>query len=118
MEIVLGWLVLSAIVAVLALRRGRSGSGFLILSLLLSPLIGFLVMLVSRDLAREAREAEVREMESMRQAQLMQAVSSQAVASSVADEIAKLKKLADEGVLTAEQFEQQKHRLLQGTTAT
>lgn len=95
MDIVLGWLVLSGIVSILAARRGRSGSGFLILSILLLPLIGFLVLLASRDLAREARDAEIREQESIRQKQAFEAMTAQPLQGSVADELIKLKRLTE-----------------------
>lgn len=42
---ILGWLVLSCLVANLAFQRGRNAAGFFVLSLLLSPLVGFLVVL-------------------------------------------------------------------------
>lgn len=46
MTVILGWLIFSILVGVLASTRGRSGFGFFLLSLLLSPLIGFIVVLV------------------------------------------------------------------------
>ena len=39
------WLVLSVLVGFYAISKGRSGVGFMILSLLLSPLAGFIVAL-------------------------------------------------------------------------
>lgn len=46
MELVIGWLVFSVLVALLAVRRGRSGVGWLFVAALLSPLIGVLMLLV------------------------------------------------------------------------
>lgn len=46
MIIALGWLVLAFVVAYAAARRGRSAIGFFFLSLIFSPLIGLLVLLV------------------------------------------------------------------------
>ena len=43
MEIVLGWIVFSIVAGVIANARGRSGFGFFLLSLVLSPLIGILL---------------------------------------------------------------------------
>jgi hypothetical protein len=40
MAIVLGWIVFAVIVGIAASARGRSGFGFFLLSLLLSPVIG------------------------------------------------------------------------------
>lgn len=47
MEIFLGWVIFSILVGVYAGNKGRSGVGFFFLSLLLSPLIGFIVAAVS-----------------------------------------------------------------------
>lgn len=49
MEIFLFWLVLSILVAVFANSRGKSGILYFILAVLLSPLLGFLIALVSGD---------------------------------------------------------------------
>jgi hypothetical protein len=47
MAIFLFWVTLSVLVGVYASKKGRSGAGYFFLSLLLSPLIGFLVALLS-----------------------------------------------------------------------
>lgn len=49
MEIFLLWLVLSILVAVFANSRGRSGILYFFISIILSPLLGFLVALISGD---------------------------------------------------------------------
>lgn len=49
MEIFLLWLVLSILVAVFANNRGRSGILYFFISIILSPLLGFLVALISGD---------------------------------------------------------------------
>lgn len=46
MEILLGWLFLSVVVAVLASGRGRSGLGWFLISAILSPLIAAVAVLV------------------------------------------------------------------------
>jgi len=47
--IIIGWLVLSFIIAIAAKKRGRSFGGYLVLSLLLSPLItGIIVLLLGQ----------------------------------------------------------------------
>jgi hypothetical protein len=47
MEIVVAWLVLSVLVAVLADARGRSGVGFFLMALSLSPLVAFVWVMVA-----------------------------------------------------------------------
>lgn len=46
MEIVLGWLIFAIVVGVVASSRGRSGFGWFLISALLSPLIGFILVMV------------------------------------------------------------------------
>src|SRR5262245_56998962 len=43
MEIVLGWFVFSIVAGVIASSKGRSGVGYLLLSLVLSPLSGIIL---------------------------------------------------------------------------
>lgn len=52
------WLALIVAVTIMAVEKGRSGVGFFLLSLLFSPLLGWLVLSVAPDRAREARDAE------------------------------------------------------------
>ncbi len=46
MELFIGWCVASFVVAMLAKTRGLTAFNYLLLSLFLSPLIGFIVVLV------------------------------------------------------------------------
>src|SRR6185437_3221318 len=48
MAILLFWILLAVLVGVYAANKGRSGAGFFFLSLLLSPLVGFLIALLSK----------------------------------------------------------------------
>lgn len=56
MEFGLIYLGLCVAVAMLAARRGRSGFGWFVISALLSPLLGFVFVLVLRDLAAAPNE--------------------------------------------------------------
>jgi hypothetical protein len=47
MELFFFWLIFAVLVGVFASKRGRSGFGYFILSVVLSPLIGFLIALVA-----------------------------------------------------------------------
>lgn len=51
------WFLFAVGVGVLASNRGRSGVGWFLLSMLISPLLGLLFVAVSKDLAKAAREA-------------------------------------------------------------
>jgi hypothetical protein len=46
MEFFLAWLVLAVVVGIVASNRGRSGFGYFLLSLILSPLIGLIILLI------------------------------------------------------------------------
>lgn len=129
------WGLLSWGVAALADSRGRSGFGFFLLSFFLSPLLGLIVVLVMANLTAEAakeadrrREEERREFDRKREHEkqlesLRVLAASQAshtppqgveplVKPSVADELTKLAALRDKGVLSPDEFEQQKKQLL------
>jgi hypothetical protein len=60
MEFFLIWFVLAAGVAFFADSRGRSGIGFFFLSIALSPLLGFIVLLVIKDLKAEEEKGKLR----------------------------------------------------------
>ena len=49
MEIFIFWLFFSIIAAVIASKKGRSGIGFFLLSVILSPLIGIIAALVAGE---------------------------------------------------------------------
>lgn len=132
MEVFFIWLLFALLVGVLASNRGRSGVGFFLLSAILSPLIGLIVVLVIRDLAAEARHEEIRlreEAERTAQRQdtqaqqiaalkaLSQAPAAPAAASplSVAQEIEKLGDLLQRGLLTEAEFQEQKTAVLRRT---
>jgi hypothetical protein len=53
MEILVFWLLLAFVVAIAAGSRGRSGAGWFILSVILSPLIGLILVLVLPNLRHE-----------------------------------------------------------------
>ncbi len=59
MEWIVVWLVASSVVAWAASQKGRSGIGFFFLSLLLSPLIGFLAVIAVPSLKPVPRDGIV-----------------------------------------------------------
>lgn len=130
MEIVIGWVILAVLVGVFADSRGRSGVGFALLSVLLSPLLGLVIVLVIPDLNKQKeaelwrqRDEEQRQRLAQRdhekQLEALKAIAANKVAEappirSMADEIAKLGELRDKGLLTQEEFQEQKSALLKG----
>ncbi len=124
MELFLGWLILSVGVGCLANARGRSGFGFFLVSALLSPLIGLIIVLVVRNPKEEEQQQNVRRQEHERQLESIRAIATPrspdlvvrapptVPTMSVADEIQKLATLRDRRLLTDSEFQVQKSRLL------
>lgn len=130
------WFVFCLGVGALADSRGRSGFGYFLLSFFLSPLLGLVIVLVTRNVKEEdakdawrRREEENREfdrkrehekqLESLRvlattQQKLGGAAEAASPIGSVADELEKLASLRERGLLTPDEFEGQKRALLLG----
>lgn len=130
MELIIGWLLLSGLVAALAASRGRNFLGYFLLAIVTSPLLGLIIVLVIADLKKkEASEAEARyeqlqreaerKREHERELEAIRALSASQPPRSpidgsptVADQLEKLGELLNRGLLTAEEFAQQKTKLL------
>jgi predicted component of type VI protein secretion system len=130
--LIIVWIGFSFLVGFLANERGRSWVGWTLLSIVTSPLFGAICVLIAADLKAQA---ETREREERRHREQLAALagtkaagvserasddpqwlrSSPAVETSqrsVADEIEKLASLRNRGLLTAEEFAEQRARLL------
>lgn len=115
MEFFLAWIVLAPLVGLFASSRGRSGLGYFLLALLLSPLLAFIVLLVTKDLNQVAQEEAARRAEAEKREHLRHEVHERNFperVSSLADALMKLAKLRDAGVLTDQEFQAQKAALL------
>ena len=129
------WALLAWGISALAISRGRSGVGFFLLSFLLSPILGLIVVLVMSNVADDAAKAierrrdeenreRIRREEHERQLESIKAIAvplksdttrspAPSIPSlSVADEIRKLGLLRTEGLLTDAEFQSQKSHLL------
>ncbi len=60
MELFIFWIVFSIAIGILASNRGRSGFGWFVFSVFLSPLFGLLFVLVTKNLAdgKESKEPQ------------------------------------------------------------
>ena len=58
MTVLFFWVLFAVVVGVFASKRGRSGFGWFVLSMLLSPLLGLLFVAVSKDLSRAPGTAQ------------------------------------------------------------
>lgn len=96
-EILVVWLVLAALVGWIASSRGRNGFVWFGISLLLSPLLGLIGVLLSGTKTPAA--------------------TVQAPVIGVADELTKLAALRDNGTISSEEYESQRARLLPARAA-
>ncbi|MEY2688775.1 MAG: hypothetical protein RL375_2973 [Pseudomonadota bacterium] len=124
MEIVIVWLLFAAGVGALASARGRNFFGYFALSVLLSPLLGLIVVLVTANLTQQQAAAELqrqaderaewdRKQEHEKQLAALKAlVPPPAPPVSSTDELVALAALRDRGALTEEEFQQQKAAVL------
>lgn len=112
MDFILGWLVLAGVVAYIASTRGRLALDYFLLSAVLSPLVGLVILLTKRNLAEEARKTRLRLEEQERLAEASPKADAAASSRLVADELAKLAELRDKGVLTEDEFQARKVHLL------
>lgn len=111
MEFFIVWCVLAVLVGVAAGQRGRSGIGFFVLSMVVSPLAGGLFLALMPNLAPPPVPASGARGNEQRQDEAGAAVRPVAVVS-VADELEKLSALQARGVLTKDEFDAAKARLL------
>ena len=124
MEIVFVWLLLAGGVGFLADSRGRSGFGFFLLSTVLSPVLGLIVVLVMSNKIEDEKKEQLRREEHERQVESIRAIATRSDGSasssasgssptrSVADELVKLAELRDKGILSDSEFQAQKAALL------
>ena len=94
-------ILLSFVVGIIAKDRKIGFPIAFFISLLLSPLIGLVITLNSA----KTKDEEYKE-------KMLEIVENNAVSSSVADQLHKLNELRKEGVLTDEEFNEQKEKLL------
>jgi hypothetical protein len=59
MEIAIFWVLLCFVPAIIANSKGRSGTGFFFLSVLLSPIIGLVVAIVAKKNVKSAETAQI-----------------------------------------------------------
>jgi hypothetical protein len=127
MELLILWALGAAGIAWWASSRGRDAFGFAALALFLSPILAGIILLMVKDLKKEAEEAEAKEAERIEREKaqrdeherqlesikvLAKAPTATAPHGSVADELTKLAQLRDSGVLTDDEFAAQKAALL------
>ena len=63
MEIIILWILLCIIPTVIANKKGRSGCGFFLLSVFLSPIVGIITALIVEDKIEKSKDRRIKELE-------------------------------------------------------
>jgi len=109
--IILLAIIFAAIVGAIGADRKIGFWNAFILSLILSPIIGLIIVLFSgskSELEMQGKMLEVNE----KQQKTLEEIKNSSAQVSVADEIKKLKDLYDQGIITQEEFNQGKQKIL------
>lgn len=99
-SMILGWLALCFVVGLLGIERKIGYGWAFIASFFLSPLVGFVLTMVSPKFKDEEYKQKMFE------------VADRATSTLAADQLFKLNELRKEGVLTEEEFQSQKQKIL------
>ena len=108
------WILLSVVAGFIGSDRKIGFWMAFLLSIVLSPLIGIIVAALSKVEYEEEYEEAILQTQ-VKQQETLEKISQQSVMQnsfSVSDEIQKLKELQNQGILTEEEFEAQKKKLL------
>jgi hypothetical protein len=116
---IIGWFIFSIIVGIIGANRNIGFWGAFLLSLILSPLIGIIVTLISKDQEEEEYKNEILKTQEAQKTALEKLTTKnlevkKELTTSIADEIIKMKKLKDSGTITEEDFISFKNKLING----
>lgn len=107
MEYFFGWIIFSFVVGFVGSSRKIGFWRAFFLSLLLSPIIGLIIALVSKNIADEEYKEQILKAQQKQQVALSRMIESKPVENtnfSIIEELGKLKKLKDSNVITEEEF--------------
>ena len=113
---VLGWIIFSLVAGAIGSGRNIGFWGAFLLSLVLSPIIGLIIALVSKDKAQESYKKEMLETQKQQNAVLeqlqQQPTANQTTNLSIADELEKIKKLKEDNHISEEEFQKLKDKII------
>ncbi len=108
MEIFVFWIAFSFMAAYVASNKGRSGFGFFMLSIILSPIIGLIGALIAEPIKPtppiKFKPSEPIDSSSSKSSNL---------ADSSAEKLKALNKLKADGLITEDEFEQKRAKLIE-----
>lgn len=115
MGIAIGWIVFSFVVGIVGKDRKIGFWGAFLVSILLSPLIGLIITLVSKNKEDEAYKKKVLIAQKRNLEELKKLSETGKTATlSVADELEKLRKLRDEKLISEDEFQSLKNKVILG----
>lgn len=115
MGIFFGWIIFSFVVGFIGTDRNIGFWGAFFLSLLLSPIIGLIITLVSKNKADEAYKTKILQAQREQKEALNKLSESKKEDTkiiSVAEELEKLKKLRDENSISEEEFQKLRTKVI------
>ena len=112
MEIIIMWIIFSIIVGAIGSSRNIGFAGAFFLSLLLSPVIGLIITLISKNKEDEKYKETMLETQKKQEESLLNLKKESGKSISVADELKKLIKMKEDGLITEEDLRKAKEKLL------
>jgi len=115
MDIFIGWVIFSFVLGMLGSGRKIGFFGAFFLSLLLSPIIGLIFVLVSKNEEDELSKEKILNTQNLQQETLKDLSYSKSDSfktNSIADELEKLRALKDDNSITLEEFNQLKSKII------
>jgi hypothetical protein len=115
MEFFLGWIAFSFVVGFVGTGRKIGFWGAFFLSLILSPVLGLIITLTSKDESTEQYKTEMLNLQRKQQEDInkLKNQGTSTVTPTVTEELIKLAELKYDGVITEEEFQMYKKRLLE-----
>jgi hypothetical protein len=111
MGIFFAWIIFSIVVGAIGSNRKIGFFGAFLLSLLLSPVIGLIITLVSKDKDEEEYKKNLLNTQKKQQETLSN-MESNVKKRSLSEELEKIKKMKDDGLLNEEEFQKAKEKVL------
>ena len=112
--IVFWWIVFSIVIGIMGSYRKIDGARAFIISLLLSPIIGLIVVLSSKSKKEEEYEKKLLKAQ-REQSDTLDEIKETMGKKSIVDELERIKKMKDEGFLTEEEFQKAKEKIISST---
>lgn len=113
MGIFFGWIIFSFVVGAIGSSRKIGFWGAFFLSLLLSPILGLIITLVSKNEEDEAYKEKVLSVQKNQQEALEKLAETETINKvSIADELEKLKRLREDNIISEEEFQRLKNKVI------